>query len=388
MRIGMMADVYKPHVSGVTNYISSIKRNLEKRGHEVLIFTFGDKELIDDKFNIIRSQGLPLRPSKGYPEIYLGFKLSSQAQRILRTIDVAHVHHPFLSGLLALHYCKPYGIPILYTNHTRYDLYANSYMPFWLDGLGETFLKFYLPPFCQAVDLVLVPSPSMKEVLQKLGVKAEIEVVPHGVDLQLFQDCKQTLSKTHLEDVNNIALIYVGRLAPEKNLTFLIQAFSEVARTCENVNLILVGDGPERQKLENLAELMGVTHLVHFTGIVPNESLPQYLSRADIFVTASVSETFGLSVIEAMACGLPVAAIDSPGIKDIVIHGVTGFLSSEELPDFIGNMTQLIANDALRQKLGKQACRIAKGYSINVTSEYLVEKYVNLITDAKPKDVH
>ncbi len=139
MRIGMMADVYKPHVSGITHYIDLNKRYLEKAGHEVYVFTFGDQNYKDDDPRVIRSPGLPLVDT-GY---YLSFRYNRGAKKLLQTMDVVHVHHPFLSGRLALRYCEPVRIPIIFTNHTRYDLYAQAYFPILPEEISDGILQAY-----------------------------------------------------------------------------------------------------------------------------------------------------------------------------------------------------------------------------------------------------
>ena len=223
MRIGMMADVYKPHISGITNYISLNKQYLEKNGCQVFVFTFGDEDYVDDETNIIRSPGLPLLDT-GY---YISLRYIQKVRRILNTMDVVHVHHPFLSGSLALRYCRPRGIPIIFTNHTRYDLYAQAYLPNIPDVIGETALQAYLPVFCRSCDLVISPSPGMRTVLQKFGVESPIEVVPNGVELQRFRQPVQPLDSSVLGfEPQNVVLVYVGRIGPEKNLQFLLRAFS------------------------------------------------------------------------------------------------------------------------------------------------------------------
>src|SRR5512140_1673789 len=182
MRIGMMADVYKPHVSGVTHYVELNKRYLEKAGHEVFIFTFGDQDFQDDEPRVIRSPGLPLVDT-GY---YLSFIYSLSAKKLLQTMDVVHVQHPFLSGRLALRYCRPLRIPTVFTNHTRYDLYAQTYLPVLPVEISDGLLQAYMPPFCQAMNLVISPSAGMGEVLRGMGVTTPIEIVPNGVQLQTF----------------------------------------------------------------------------------------------------------------------------------------------------------------------------------------------------------
>ena len=179
MRIGMMADTYKPHVSGITNYIDLNKRYLERAGHDVFVFTFGDLDYRDDEPRVIRSPGLPLQKT-GF---YLSFRYSRAAKRLLQSMDIIHVHHPFLSGRLALRYARPLQIPVVFTNHTRYDLYAQAYMPLMPEEISDGLLKAYMPNFCEAVDLVISPSAGMEKVLRRLDVKAPIEVVPNGVEL-------------------------------------------------------------------------------------------------------------------------------------------------------------------------------------------------------------
>jgi 1,2-diacylglycerol 3-alpha-glucosyltransferase len=153
----MMVDSYKPYISGITNYVEVNKEFLEKAGHEVFVFTFGDLDYKDEERNIIRSPGLPLADS-GF---FLSLRYSNQAKKLLQTMDIVHVHHPFLSGRLALRYCRPANIPIVFTNHSRYDLYAQAYLPMMPEEVSLGMLQAYMPPFCKAMDLVITPSPGM-----------------------------------------------------------------------------------------------------------------------------------------------------------------------------------------------------------------------------------
>ncbi len=377
MRIGMMADVYKPHVSGITNYIALNKRFLEAAGHEVFVFTFGEEDYVDDEVNIIRSPGVPLVDT-GY---YLGIRYAPEAQKVLKTMDVVHVHHPFLSGRLALRYCKPRGIPIVFTNHTRYDLYAKAYLPYLPDGVGETFLKAYLPNFCHSMDLVIAPSQGMKEVLERVGVTSHIEVVPNGVDISPFMAEVEPMSRQRFGfDAQDVILVYAGRLGPEKNLPFLLRAFNGVAKAYENVHLLIVGDGSEYDNLVERVQLMRIASRVRFTGMVKYEEIPKYLAMSDAFVTASVTEVHPLSIIEALASGLPVLGIQSPGVGDTVEDGKTGFLvQGEDLAAFTAKMIRLVTDPALRERMGQQAREVAKLYAIERTTDLMLHHYQRLV---------
>jgi 1,2-diacylglycerol 3-alpha-glucosyltransferase len=377
MRIGLLADTYKPHVSGVTHYISLNKQVLEARGHEVFVFTFGDLDFPDDETNIIRTPGVPVADTG----LYLGFRYASAARRLLETMDVAHVQHPFLSGRLALRYCRPKGIPIIFTNHTRYDLYAQAYLPMLPDVVGTSFLQAYLPSFCREIDLVIAPSNGLKQVLRDLDVMGRIEVIPNGVDLGRFEEDIQPIPRERFGIADDeVLLVYSGRLGPEKNLTFLVRAFAGAQTAFPRTRLMLVGDGPERDNLEDLAARSGLKDHVVFVGMVPHKDVPCYLTAADAFVTASVTEVHPLSVIEALACGLPVVGIDSPGVGDTVIDGENGFICRDDLAAFTAKLTKLIADAGLRSEMSERARSSALEYDIHRTSRLVEDRYQELVS--------
>ena len=162
---------------------------------------------------------------------YVSLRYSREARMLLRTMDVVHIHHPFISGQLALRFCTARGIPVVFTNHTRYDLYAQAYLPGVPSMVGEAALQTYLPPLCRACDLVITPSAGMREVLRGLGVESEIDIVPNGVDLEPFLTPVEPIERSKIGyDEDDVILIYVGRLGPEKNLPFLLRSVSGAAQ--------------------------------------------------------------------------------------------------------------------------------------------------------------
>jgi 1,2-diacylglycerol 3-alpha-glucosyltransferase len=379
MKIGMMADLYKPHISGVTNYIALNKRFLEAAGHEVYVFTFGGLDYVDDETNIIRSPGIPMAV-KGYS---FNMRYTRQAKRLVQTMDVVHVQHPFISGSLAQLYCRPKGIPIVFTNHTRYDLYTQAYAPA-LAGLGDLVMGGYLPAFCRGVDLVISPSPGMRDILVKAGVDVPIDVVPNGIDLLPFRQPVEPITRADLgfgdEDV---LLFFVGRLGPEKNVTFLLRAFAAVTQACRQVGLVLVGDGPDRENILTAIKNEGIERRVRLTGQVPYHDLPRYLAIADAFVTASVTEVHPLTLIEAMAAGLPVLGIKSPGVGDIVIDGKNGYLCLAEDPlVFTAKMMRLVLDNLQRRRMGENARADSNQYSIERTMQLLLDRYQMVVERA------
>jgi glycosyltransferase involved in cell wall biosynthesis len=383
MRIGMMADAYKPHVSGITNYIDLNKRYIEKAGHDVFVFTFGDQDYHDDELRVVRSPGLPIVNS-GY---YLSFSYNRAAKKLLQTMDVVHVHHPFLSGRLALRYCEPLRIPIIFTNHTRYDLYAQAYLPLLPEEISDGFLQAYMPPFCEAMNLVISPSAGMANILREMSVTAPIAIITNGVELHLFYKAEPQLRADFGFTPDDILLIYTGRLATEKNLMFLLQAFAGVAQALDNVYLVVVGGGQKQIETEirEITTKLKIDERVRFIGMVTYEKLPSYLAMCDAFVTASVTEVHPLSVIEGMASGLPVMGIYSPGLSDTIEDGITGFLAIEDMAAFTAKLTRLCLDTDLRKKMGYAARQASTRYSIERTTRIMLEHYERLVYSSRPR---
>jgi glycosyltransferase involved in cell wall biosynthesis len=229
----------------------------------------------------------------------------------------------------------------------------------------------------------------MQDVLIKLGVDSPIHVVPNGVDLKPFRRSDQSVDRSELGfNKDDIVLIFVGRLGVEKNLAFLLRAFLGVAQAFSNVKLLLVGSGPEKENLQYQVKLADPTgSLVHFAGFVPYEQLPGYLAASDAFVTASVTEVHPLSVIEAMAAGLPVLGISSPGVGDTIQDGITGLLARDnDIATFTAKMVRLVTCHEERQGMGKRASAEADKYDIENTSDLMIENYqavINQVAERK-----
>ena len=378
----MMTDAYKPYVSGVTSYIDMNKRALEELGHDVYVFTFGDVDHPDEDPRVIRSPGLPLA-NTGF---YVSLRYRTVAKKLLQSMDVVHVHHPFLSGRLALIYGTRKNIPVVFTNHTRYDLYAQARLPFMPMEISQSLLQAYMPDFCSAVDLVISPSRGMERILRQYGIESPIEVVPNGANLKPFHKAKPLSRAEFGFTREDVLLVYMGRVAPEKNIEFLLQAFAGVARTVPNVYLLILGGGQKEheEKLRPLPGELGIEDRVRFMGMIPYDQLPSYLAMCDAFVTASVTEVHPYSVIEAMATGLPIMGIDSPGVGDSIEDGVSGLLSTEDIASFTAKLTYLCLNKSLQKKMGAAALKASDEFSIERTTQIMLGHYNRLMQNTKP----
>lgn len=376
MRIGMFADMYLPHISGVTNHIALYKRHFEDLGHEVYVFTFGDLDYADTEPNVVRSGGLPW----GKTGWRAAVAFSSEARRLIPTLDVAHVHHPFQSGPLALSACRRHGIPVVFTNHTRYELYSDSYASFVPRALRYWFIRRVLHRFCSAVDLVIAPAASIAQWLDEFADFKDAVVVPNGIDIERFANPaeRRTRAEFGFGD-DDVVLVYAGRLGPEKNTEWLASEFAAAATQEPRLRLLVVGDGPSAAGARAVLEAASVAGQAHFTGLVDYERVPGHEAVADAFVTGSVTEVHPLVVLEAMAAGLPVIAVASPGIADTVRDGESGLLAPQVTDGALAERMLALARDPeLRRRLRAGALAAAEAYSFAHTADVVLAHYERL----------
>lgn len=371
MRIGMVTACYKPVINGVTRMIALYKAHLEDAGHEVTIFTLGNPDPAGEEPDVIRSPALPLGDT-GY---YYSPRYSREAQRELRKMDIIHCHHLFFSVSLAHRYgCSP----IVYTNHTRIDLYTGAYTPL-PQPTADAIVRQLWPEFTDYCDMVITPSESVRQVMLDFGVRQPIRVIANGVDLDPFYNPSQPCRRSDLGIPEKATVaIYVGRLSAEKNLETLLTQFAAAEEICPSLYLILVGKGPLVETLPKLARRLGVEKKVRFIGEVPYETIPDYLAAADFFVTASVTEVHPLTIIEGLASKLPVVALSSPGLVDMVEHMKTGYLSRYEQGGLAAGMVALTNDAGRRRRMGRAAKQSSQRFDIRYTINQTVDLYEEL----------
>jgi 1,2-diacylglycerol 3-alpha-glucosyltransferase len=359
MRIGMVTACYKPIINGVTRMVSLYKHHLEAAGHDVTVFTLGDPDPADEP-GVVRSPGLMLADS-GY---YVSVRYSNQAQALMQQMEIIHCHHLFMSVEMAHRYGR---CPIVYTNHTRYDLYTGAVISL-PQPAADAIMRQIWPEFTDFADVVITPSESLRQVMRDFGVRRPIECIENGVDLRPFHNPVNPHTKTSLGIPKSAVLyVYVGRLAPEKNVDLLLNQFAIARDVAPDLHLMIVGDGPSRSDLQKLVDGLNITPNVTFIGAVDYEQVANYLVAADLFVTASVTEVHPLTVIEAMAAGLPVVAVSSPGIIETVESRKSGLLTTHPVGGLAAAMAGLAFNRERRMQMGIAARRASERFDIQNT---------------------
>lgn len=372
MRIGMVSATYDPAVvNGAVRMVTLYKQYLEELGHEVTIFALGDESQNDEEAGIYRSSGIRLG-DYGY---YVSMGYSREAQARLAQMDIVHSHHLMMSVEMAHRYAR---CPIVYTNHTRYDLYTGAYMPL-PQPAADAIMRQVWPEFTDLADVVIAPSGSVRQILIDFGVRARIEVIENGIELEPFLYPQRPRAKSDygLPEAARL-LVYVGRLSSEKDLLELLDQFAVARGLVPDLHLALFGKGPQEAELRRRVEALGIGSRVQFRGVVPYDEVANWLAPADAFVTASTSEVHPLTVIEAMAAGKPIGAVESPGISDTIEHGVNGYLvdTAEGLD---AAMVALVADPERTRAMSAAARQASRRFDIRRTVDETVKLYEGLL---------
>jgi glycosyltransferase involved in cell wall biosynthesis len=376
MRIALMTDVYKPVINGVVHHVGLLKRHLEQVGEQVWLFVPGQSEAYDEA-NIMRIPAIPIADT-GY---HLTISLDGRSRELLQTMNLIHVHHPFLSGSLGLFASNRYNIPLLFTNHTRYDLYVKQYLPLLPSTLSGTALQAYFQLFSQRCAALIAPSQGVAEVMKSWGVQGRIEIIPNGIELERFTQPQRFITRQTLGLADDLVIaVYVGRMSGEKSVERLLLIYHQVAHETTRCHLLLVGAGPELEDYRQLTLRLGLQERVTITGSVPYEQVPDYLALSDFFVTTSVSEVHPFTLIEAAAAGLPTLGIRSPGVSDVIQDGQTGLLAEDNDLSFGLRFLKLINDDSLRTQLGSAAATYSHQLSAHTNARRILQLYREVTT--------
>lgn len=368
MKIAFFTETYLPNIDGVVTSILSMRAELEARGHEVFIFTVGDKRAKgrnnDPKVKYFSSVPFPPYPSYRLAILPRGVREVLEKE----DVDVIHTHGMGTMGIYAVYCAKMLGKPLIGTMHTNIQEathYVSNFKP--VQRILKRIAWRYLRTYFNSCDAVIAPSDYMARECRKHGIK-KVVAIPNGVDLGYFKPAgKRTRWK------KNEVVLFVGRLVREKNLDVLIRSAPIVSKRIKNVRYVIVGGGPAEKYYKDLAKSVGVSHLFEFVGAVPTKAVLQYYQNADVFAFPSVFETQGIAGIEAMTCGLPVIGARYLAIPDIVNDGKNGYLFSPRNPKDCARAT--LATLAHRKRLSRKSRQSVIKYSVSNTVGQLLALY-------------
>lgn len=378
MKILMMTNTYTPIVGGLEKSIQVFSEEFRALGHEVKIMAPEFEGMPLNEKDVIRVPalekfvGTPFSVALPIPEPILN--LIEQYNP-----DIVHSHHPFLMGDLALRFCGQKKIPLVFTYHTMFEHYREH---FGMDSPAvRRFVIDLAIGYANMVDQVIAPSESVARVLLERKVTTPIEIVPTGIDRRRFCPEPSDFRKKHKIPSSAFVLGHVGRLSPEKNLIFLTEAVAEFLKQKKDAWFLIVGSGPSEREMRKIFRTRKVQKRVCFAGILRGKPLVNAYHGMDVFTFASKSETQGIVVAEAMAAGLPVVALDAPGVREVVVDRENGRLLKEESrKKFVAAFLWCSSRGPAKwEKIKKKARETANGFSARACAGKALEIYKKVV---------
>lgn len=375
MNILMMSNTYYPITGGLEKSIQSFTQEFRRRGHKVLIVVPEFKKA-KEEFGVVH---VPSIQNFNGTDFSVSLPIPGLVEKLMETFkpNIIHAHHPFLMGDMAKRIAGQYGLPLVFTYHTMFEQYAD-FFPFLGTEAGKNFIMELAAGFSNFADHVIAPSESVRLILERRGIKTPISVVPTGVDTKLFKKGNgKAVRRKFKIPPKAFVLGYAGRLSPEKNLSFLAQSASFFLRENKNAYFLIVGDGHSKAEMKKIFSFCKVQKQIRFAGKLLGEELVSAYKAMDVFGFASQSETQGIVVTEAMAAGLPVVAIDAPGVREVVRDRVNGrLLEREDVKIFSDTLREIMEQPAGKhQKMKREALKTAEKFSMTRLAEKALRIY-------------
>lgn len=392
MKIGIFSDTYFPQLNGVATSIRTLSNALRKRGHTVYIFTPSDPRCAGqpEEEGIFRLPSVPVYFVRDYRAGYIFpphiLKKISQLE-----LDIVHTQTEFPLGFLGKLVSTTEGLPMVHTYHTMYEDYVH-----YIGGghiISQGMARDFSGAFCNAAMGVIAPTHKTEHLLRSYGVTKPISVIPTGIDTSHFRkenfDPAEILELRHSLglEADTPVIISIGRIAKEKSIDVVISALPKLIEKLPDLKMVIVGEGNEIENLGKFAESLGIGDHVLFTGGKPWDEIGKYYQLGNVFCSASVSETQGLTFAEAMAGGIPVVAKKDECIENIITDNETGMLfeAEEDLPDLL---YRVLTDKALSARLSRASIEAMDRLSVEAFADGVEHLYQSILESGeRPKKI-
>lgn len=381
MKILFISDVYFPRINGVSTSIQTFRHNLHLLGHTVHLIAPEYRIPSVDETGILRvpAKSLPFDPEDRLMSYSWVMKNLDQLRG--EQYDIIHIQTPFVAHYLGTKLSRLLGIPCVETYHTFFEEYLYHYIPLVPKKLMRLVAKRFSRHQGNSLDGMVVPSHPMLQVLKSYGVTTHAEVIPTGIQPASFVpgDRAAFRNKYNISQ-NRPVLLFVGRVAHEKNIGFLLHVVNLVRKDIPDVLFVIAGEGPARKSLEQKVRDLGLNENIEFIGYLDrNTELNNCYRAADIFIFSSRTETQGLVLLEAMAQGVPVVSTAEMGTRDVLLEGLGVWIAKEELPDFSEKIVKMLRDVNARKTLSETGRNYAHGWSASMQAERMLAFYSSVL---------
>ncbi len=391
MRIGLFTDTYPPFINGVSTSVEMLKNALEKKKHEVYLVTVNDSSIkydYDEENHILKIPSIPI----GLYDYRLSRIYSLKMINLIKSwnLDVIHSHTELGIGICARLVAKQFNIPLIHTYHTMYKDYTHYVTHGHFDKSSKKIVEYLTKFYCDttATELIVPTNKTYRLFKENYKFEKNIHIIPTGIEVDRF--FKENVNKKEVDRLRknlnlskrDTVIIFVGRLAQEKNIEFLLNAEKKIINNHSNIKLLIVGDGPDKEKLEMFSRKLGIEKNVIFTGKVAWDDMPVYYQLANFFATASKTETQGLTVIEAMAAGITPVCIHDEAFLTAITDNLNGFIF-DNIDEYVEIILKLEKNKQERAKISGQARIQAEHFSSAQFADNVLVVYNKAIENRK-----
>lgn len=377
LKILIISDVYFPRINGVSTSIQTFALELLRLGHKVTLIAPDYAQTHEEPFEVIRI------PARTVPmdreDRLMSYRAIKHMTPFLKQhqFDLIHIQTPFVAHYAGIYLGKALGIKTIETYHTFFEEYLDKYIPMLPSSLLHFIARRFSCRQCNAVDALVSPSNAMLQVLRNYGVTTPAQVIPTGIRLEQFSQGDGTSFRERFGiPESQPLLLFVGRVALEKNIQFLIEVMAEVVKQIPDAMLLITGEGPARETLQNRVNSIGLSNNIRFIGYLDRDGeLENCYCAADLFIFASRTETQGLVLLEAMTLGTPVVSTAVMGTGDVLEDGQGCIVAQEELNDFSSKVVYLLKDEKKRHDLSVSAQSYAEKWSAPVMAQKMADLY-------------
>ena len=369
----MISDVYFPRVNGVSTSIRTFHKELTGLGHQITLLA-PEYNHDDTKYHWlyrIPSRTIPFDPEDRMMKKKYIYSLYETLQQ--NKYDIVHIQTPFIAHNAGVELARKLQVPLVETYHTHFEACLFHYLPVVPKAVTSFSARWFNRRQCNSVDGLIVPTQTIKDLLQSQSITVPIDVISTGIDDYFFNQGDGTKFRSnHNIEYDRPVLVHIGRVAHEKNIDFLLHSLNAIRNTIPDILLILAGEGPAKSHLQSLARTLKLENNILFVGYLDRATtLLDCYSAGDVFIFSSKIETQGLVLLEAMAQGIPVVSVSSLGTNDILNANKGALIAEEDTEDFSGKVMQLLLNPQLHAQLSSEARTYARTWS---AGEFAVKK--------------
>ena len=385
MRIGIFTDTYRPQVNGVVSSITTLEKELRKLGHKVYIITTTDPDVTGVEPNVLRIPSIEFKPA---PQYRLGLLYSAKIIKKIEklNLDIMHSHTEWGVGTFARFTASKLEIPLVHTYHTLYEYYTHYIFKGHMINQAKKIAAVISKYYCEKCDALIVPTRKVEDILYSYDVDKNMNIIPTGLYVDKFyrenytDEDREFIKESYGITDNDFLCVYIGRVAEEKSIDVLIDMFSKINNP--NYKFMIVGKsyGSIGDKLKEQAKNLGIEDRVIFVGEIPHDNVAIYYQIGDVFLNASISETQGLTFVEAMVAKVPVNARFDKNLEDLLVKNDAGLVYKNE-EEFIENIKKLKEDKEFRDKIINNAFEVSKDYTAEKFGERVEALYKKTIKE-------